>query len=109
MARRRFRRIFDMYSSAVRFLDSDHCSTASGGSHPISSSLGVNPVVEFVLLLTPSFTHASGSSVLIGHESALFHISLYCLVCYACSLIRPHVYHASYCLLYHGVSPLVLL
>jgi hypothetical protein len=51
MARRRFHRIFDRYSLAMRFLDSDHCSTASGGSHPISNSLGVNPVVEFVLLL----------------------------------------------------------
>jgi hypothetical protein len=51
MAKRRFRRMFDRYSSAVRFLNSDHCSIASGGSHPISSSLGVNPVVVFVLLL----------------------------------------------------------
>jgi hypothetical protein len=59
--------------------------------------------------VTPSFTHASGSSVLIGHESALFHILLCRLVIYACSLVLPHVYHASYCLLYYGVSPLVLL
>jgi hypothetical protein len=61
------------------------------------------------LSLTPSFIHASGSSVLIGHESALFHISLCRLVTYACSLVRPRVCHAPYCLLYHGASPLVLL
>jgi hypothetical protein len=59
--------------------------------------------------MTPSFTHASGSSVLIGHESALFHILLCRLVIYTCSLVLPHVYHASYCLLYYGVTPLVLL
>jgi hypothetical protein len=34
--------------------------------------------------MTPSFTHASGSSVLIGHESALFHILVYRLVVLAC-------------------------
>jgi hypothetical protein len=59
--------------------------------------------------LTPSSTHASGSSVLNGHESALFHILLCRLTIYACSLVLPHVYHAPYCLLYYGVSPLVLL
>jgi len=37
-------------------------------------------------LLTPSFTHVLGSSVLIGHESALFHIFTYCLMCLACFL-----------------------
>jgi hypothetical protein len=37
-----------------------------------------------LLGLTPSFTHALGSSVLIGHESALFHIYAYCLVSPAC-------------------------
>jgi Integrase zinc binding domain len=71
-----------------------------------NSTTGFTP--NTLLLVTPSFTHASGSSVLIGHESALFHISLCRLVIYTCSLILPHVYHASYCLLYYGVSPLVL-
>jgi hypothetical protein len=51
MAMSWFCQIFERYSSAVRFFDSDHCCTDSGGSHPISSSFGVKPVVEFLLLL----------------------------------------------------------
>jgi hypothetical protein len=51
MAMSQFLRKFERYSSAVRFLDSDHCCADNGGSHPISSSLGVKPVVEFLLLL----------------------------------------------------------
>jgi hypothetical protein len=56
--------------------------------------------------MTPSSIHALELSVLIGHESALFHVSPCCLTIYACSLISPHVYHAPYCSLYYGVSPL---
>jgi hypothetical protein len=51
MAMRRFLQMFERYSSAVRFLDSDHCYVDNGGSHPISSSLRVKPVVKFLLLL----------------------------------------------------------
>jgi hypothetical protein len=51
MAMSQFLWMFKRYSSAMRFLDSDHCCTNSGGFHPISSSLGVKPVVEFLLLL----------------------------------------------------------
>ena len=46
-----FRHMFDRYSSAVWFFDSERCSVARGGSHPISNSLGAKPVVEFLLLL----------------------------------------------------------
>jgi hypothetical protein len=51
MAMSQFRWMFDRYFSAVRFLDSNHCCTDSRGSHPISSSFEVKPVVEFLLLL----------------------------------------------------------
>jgi hypothetical protein len=44
-------RMLDMNSLAVLFLDSEHCSVASGGSQPIKSPFGVKPVVEFQLLL----------------------------------------------------------
>ena len=47
----RFCRMFKRYSLAVRFFDSALCSMDSGGSHPISNSLGVTLVVEFLLLL----------------------------------------------------------
>src|SRR5580693_8710809 len=46
-----FRCMLDRYSSAVWFFDSERCSVARGGSHPISNSLGAKPVVEFLLLL----------------------------------------------------------
>jgi hypothetical protein len=51
MANNRFRRMLDRYSSAVWFFDSAHCPEARGGSHPINSSFGAKPVVEFLLLL----------------------------------------------------------
>src|SRR6267142_4646344 len=38
-------------SSAVLLLDDSPCSGIRGGSHPIRSSLGANPVVEFAELL----------------------------------------------------------
>jgi hypothetical protein len=54
--------MLDRYSSAVWFLDSDHCSAKSGGSYLIKSSFGVKPVVEFLLLLCT--TVAMGSHLL---------------------------------------------
>jgi hypothetical protein len=51
MANSQFCWMFVRYSSAVRLLDSVCCCMESGGSHPINSSFGVKPVVEFQLLL----------------------------------------------------------
>ena len=41
----------DACSSAVLLFINSPCSAVSGGSHPISSSLGAKPVVEFSELL----------------------------------------------------------
>jgi hypothetical protein len=46
-----FLHMLDRYSSAVWFFDSECCPIDRGGSHPISSSFGAKPVVEFLLLL----------------------------------------------------------
>jgi hypothetical protein len=51
MASNLFHCILERYYSAVRFFDSERCSVESRGSHPIKSSFGVKPVVEFLLLL----------------------------------------------------------
>ena len=54
--------MLDRYSLAVKFFDTDRCSVESGGSHPISSSFGAKPVVEFLLLLCTAV--AMGSHLL---------------------------------------------
>ena len=49
------------YSSAVLLFDGLPCSTVNGGSHPICSLLGTNPVVEFAKLLCTKVATASQS------------------------------------------------
>src|SRR6267142_2732212 len=55
-----FRRLVACFS-AVMLLDNSPCSVVSGGSHPIRSSLGAKPVVEFAELLWTRVATASQS------------------------------------------------
>src|SRR6266850_2788633 len=52
---------FVVCSSAVLLLDDWLCSKVNGGSHPIRSSLGAKPVVEFAELLWTRVATASQS------------------------------------------------